>query len=97
MNLRIKSATAQKGNKEMEFTLEELKKMMEENDGYLDLRGTGITSLPDGLTVGGWLDLSGTGITSLPEGLTVGGYLDLRGTGITSLPDGLKVKENIYR
>ena len=31
--------------------------------GYLDLRGTGITSLPDGLTVGGWLDLSGTGIT----------------------------------
>ena len=32
--------------------------------GSLDLRGTGITSLPDNLTVGGWLDLSGTGITS---------------------------------
>ena len=31
--------------------------------GSLDLRGTGITSLPDGLTVGGWLDLRGTGIT----------------------------------
>ena len=59
--------------------------------GSLDLRGTGITSLPDGLTVGGSLDLRGTGITSLPEGLTVGGYLDLEGTGITSLPDGLTV------
>jgi hypothetical protein len=35
--------------------------------GSLDLSGTGITSLPDNLTVGGWLDLSGTGITSLPE------------------------------
>ena len=60
--------------------------------GYLDLRGTGITSLPEGLTVGGSLDLEGcTGITSLPEGLTVGGYLYLRGTGITSLPEGLTV------
>ncbi len=59
--------------------------------GSLDLRGTGITSLPDGLTVGGSLYLEGTGITSLPDGLTVGGYLDLRGTGITSLPDGLTV------
>ena len=49
----------------------------------LNLRGTGITSLPEGLTVGAHLDLRGTGITSLPEGLTVGGYLDLRGTGIT--------------
>ena len=61
--------------------------------GYLDLRGTGITSLPEGLTVGGYLGLEGcTGLTSLPEGLTVGGYLDLEGcTGITSLPEGLTV------
>ena len=52
--------------------------------GSLYLRGTGITSLPEGLTVGGSLDLEGcTGITSLPEGLTVGGSLYLRGTGIT--------------
>ena len=43
-----------------------------------------ITTLPEGLTVGGWLDLNGTGITSLPEGLTVGGSLDLNGTGITT-------------
>ncbi|MEI7252383.1 hypothetical protein WCU77_19120, partial [Pectobacterium versatile] len=48
---------------------------------------TGITSLPENLSVGGYLDLNGTGITSLPENLSVGGYLDLRGTGITSLPD----------
>ena len=45
-------------------------------DGSLDLRGTGITSLPDGLSVGGYLDLEGcTGITSLPDGLSVGGSL----------------------
>ena len=49
----------------------------------LDLRGTGITALPDNLTVGGSLYLRGTGITALPDNLTVGGYLDLRGTGIT--------------
>ncbi|MDD6211297.1 MAG: hypothetical protein PUB21_11915, partial [Bacteroidales bacterium] len=36
----------------------------------LGLRGTGITSLPDNLTVGGFLDLRGTGITSLPDNLT---------------------------
>ena len=59
--------------------------------GYLDLRGTGITALPDNLTVGGSLDLSGTGITALPDNLTVGGSLDLSGTGITALPDNLTV------
>ena len=41
--------------------------------GSLDLSGTQITALPDGLTVGGSLDLSGTQITALPDGLTVGG------------------------
>ena len=62
--------------------------------GDLDLDGcTGITSLPDNLTVGGYLDLRDTGITSLPDNLTVGGYLDLDGTGITSLPDNLTVGE----
>ena len=35
--------------------------------GGLDLSGTGITSLPEGLTVGGRLDLRGTGITSLAQ------------------------------
>ncbi len=64
--------------------------------GSLDLYGTPITALPEGLTVGGSLDLYGTPITSLPEGLTVGGYLDLRGTSITSLPEGLTVGGNFY-
>jgi len=41
---------------------ERVKVMMENNGGSLDLRGTGITSLPDNLTVGGYLDLRGTGI-----------------------------------
>ena len=48
----------------MEYTLERLKKMMEKNGGSLDLRGTSITSLPEGLTVGGSLDLRGTSITN---------------------------------
>ena len=75
---------------------------LEINDGKpyygesLYLRDTGITSLPEGLTVGESLYLRDTGITSLPEGLAVGGYLDLEGcTGITSLPEGLTVGESL--
>lgn len=68
----------------MILTIEEAKSMMEQNGGSLYLSGTGITSLPEGLSVGGSLDLSRTGITSLPEGLVVGGSLDLSGTGITN-------------
>ena len=56
----------------MKLTLEEAKRLMKENDGNLYLSGTPITSLPDGLTVGGWLDLSGTQITSLPDNLKIG-------------------------
>jgi len=44
-------------------------------DKYLNLRNTGITSLPANLTVGGYLDLRGTGITALPDNLTVGGEI----------------------
>ncbi len=47
----------------MKLSIKLAKQIMAENDGGLDLRGTGITSLPDNLTVGGWLDLRGTGIT----------------------------------
>jgi len=59
--------------------------------GDLNLYNTKITSLPQGLTVGGYLDLYNTKITSLPQGLTVGDYLDLYNTKITSLPQDLKV------
>ena len=64
--------------------------------GYLDLRGTAITSLPDNLTIGGGLYLRGTAITSLPDNLTVGGGLDLEGTAITSLPDNLTIGGGLY-
>nr|DAX63369.1 MAG TPA: leucine-rich repeat protein [Caudoviricetes sp.] len=73
------------------LTLEQAKKMMEQNGGNLNLSHTPITALPEGLTVGGWLDLSHTQITALPEGLTVGGSLYLSGTPITALPEGLTV------
>ena len=75
----------------MKLTLEQAKDMMDRNGGGLYLSGTGITALPDNLTVGGYLDLRGTGITALPDNLTVGGNLYLRGTGITALPDNLTV------
>ena len=66
----------------MKLSIKKAKMLMKNNCGNLDLSGTGITPLPDNLTVGGSLCLSGTGITSLPDNLTVGGWLDLRGTGI---------------
>jgi len=75
----------------MEYTLEELNKMMKDKDGNLDLYNTQIKSLPGDLKVGGSLDLSNTQIKSLPGDLKVGGNLDLEGTQITSLPEGLTV------
>ena len=62
--------------------------------GYLDLEGcTGLTALPEHLSVGGYLDLRDcTGLTALPENLSVTGNLDLRGcTGLTALPEHLSV------
>ena len=59
--------------------------MKGDRKGDLDLNGTPITSLPDGLTVGGSLFLGGTPITSLPDGLTVGGNLYLNGTPLAKL------------
>ena len=58
--------------------------------GTLRLSGcTGLTALPEHLSVGGTLRLSGcTGLTALPEHLSVGRYLDLEGcTGLTALPN----------
>ena len=55
------------------MTIDDIKNTMDESGkigGSLDLRGTGITALPDGLTVGGYLDLEGcTGITALPASI----------------------------
>jgi hypothetical protein len=61
-------------------------------EGDLNLKNTNITSLPEGLKVGGTLDLSFcTELTSLSKGLKVGGDLNLFYSNITSLPEGLKV------
>ena len=80
----------------MKYTLEELQKIMEDSGGNLYLSETPITSLPEGLTVGGWLDLRGTQITSLPDGLTVAGNLDLRGTQITNRTKFKKLQNGDY-
>lgn len=49
----------------MNYTLEQLKEMMERNGGSLDLSGcTSLQALPEGLTVGGSLDLSGCNISN---------------------------------
>ena len=85
----------------MNYTKQQLEKIMESNGGWLDLRDTPITALPEGLTVGGSLDLRGTPITALPEGLTVGGSLYLSGTPITnpnnySMLHNGSYKENSY-
>ena len=64
-------------------------------EGYLSLNGcTGLTALPENLSVGGCLSLDGcTGLTALPENLSVEGYLSLNGcTGLTALPENLSVE-----
>jgi len=63
--------------------------------GDLNLSNTPITSLPQGLKVGGNLNLYNTPITSLPQGLTVGGNFIGGGIKITSLPQGLTVGRNL--
>jgi hypothetical protein len=50
-----------------------------------------LTSLPEGLKVGGSLSLIFASIESLPEGLKVGDNLYLQRSKITSLPKGLEV------
>jgi hypothetical protein len=64
------------------------KKQLKEKNCSLDLRGTGITSLPEGLTVGGSLDLGGTGITSTCKKLSLGYILTWR-NGKYLLADGI--------
>ena len=59
--------------------------------GDIHLRGSDVTTLPEGLNVRGSLILDLTPITSLPEGLKVEGSLYLHYTPITSLPENLTV------
>ena len=66
--------------------------------GGLDLSETVITSLPNGLKIGGELDLIDCpNLTSLPEDLDVGYSLYLYNCkNLTSLPKGLQVGLNLY-
>jgi hypothetical protein len=57
----------------------------------LDLDGSEIRTLPEGLKVGGFLSLAGTKITSLPKDLQVNGFLSLAQSDIESLPEGLSI------
>ena len=59
--------------------------------GDLDLDGSEIRTLPEGLKVGGYLSLAGTKITSLPKDLQVNGFLSLAQSDIESLPEGLSI------
>lgn len=59
--------------------------------GHLDLRGSGISLLPDRLVVAGSLLLTGCPLGELPAMLSVGEVLDLKDTSITALPPGLTV------
>ena len=67
-------------------------------EGNLDLNNTNISSLPQGLHVGGGLDLYNcTSLIKLPQGLHVGGDLYLAGsTSLTTLPQGLTVGGDLY-
>ena len=81
----------QRGENDMEITLEVCKKIMEQNGGNLDLSYSYVTGLPDGLVVEGNLNLHCSAISRLPENLFVGGWLDLSETNITSIPKDLSV------
>ena len=70
--------------------------MKDGGKGDLDLAGTPITTLPQGLIVGRNLYLRNTPITSLPQGLKVGGSLYISSTPITSLPQGLTVGGSLF-
>ena len=46
-----------------------------------------LTSLPEGLKVGGILSLNYSSVTSLPKGLEVGGDLEIEDTALTKYSD----------
>jgi hypothetical protein len=70
--------------------------MKDGGKGDLELPNSPITSLPDGLSVGGSLNLQNSKITSLPTGLSVGGELNLGNSSIISLPADLSVGGSLF-
>jgi hypothetical protein len=65
----------------------------EKVQGPIDLAGTSLKSLPNGLTIKGNLDVSNTKVSVLPQRLTVEGTLKIQGTRISELPDDLWVED----
>lgn len=64
--------------------------------GYLNLKNTLITELPDSLSVGQDIDLRFSDIKRLPDNFTVHGVLYLNNTDITELPNNLTVEKIIF-
>jgi hypothetical protein len=64
--------------------------------GRLDLCGSHVTCLPDGLVVSGTLDLDFTRMAHLPNELSVGFNLYLEDTLITQLPSDIKVGNSVW-
>jgi hypothetical protein len=62
--------------------------------GDLNLYASGLTSLPDGLTVTGELHISRNEIKTLPKNLTVGS-LDLSKTLVETLPDDITIRGSL--
>lgn len=61
------------------------------HDGDLDLSGTTVTRLPDGLDVSGSLILRYTPISALPNRMSVAHDIDVAFSKVTSLPENLHV------
>ncbi len=64
-------------------------------DGYLQLKSTHITKLPDNLVVGGYLNIRHTNITKLPNNLIVGDSLYIQYSKVTELPENLIVGDSL--
>ena len=69
----------------MKLTIEEAKRIIDENNGNLTLAWTGYTELPDPLEVPGDLNLYYSHIQKLPDDLKVGGFLDIERSDIKDL------------
>ncbi|CZF85989.1 hypothetical protein GMA8713_04022 [Grimontia marina] len=65
-----------------------------EVEGFLDMKGSKIKHLPDGLTVKSYVNASNSMLTKFPK-IEVGGYINLTGSKVTALPTGFKVNGDL--
>lgn len=79
----------------MKLTLEKAQRIMEKNNGNLDLKWMRVEELPDDLIVHGNLEAFNCPIRKLPKNLVVCGDLNLSCTLIESLPSDLIVGGNV--